>query len=111
MNSKKYYKRKGIRKSRQNKRNSRHKRTKQIRRLKKNKTRRSAGMLGRLRGRSKSSWNPPPRNTTNSYTREIVEEKLYWQIGAYFLLYICVLYELFRERLGHHLQKTNFLRT
>ena len=76
MNSKKYYKRKGIRKSRQNKRNSRHKRTKQIRRLKKNKTRRSAGMLGRLRGRSKSSWNPPPRNTTNSYTREIVEEKL-----------------------------------
>ena len=41
---------------------------------------------------------------------EIVEEKLYWQIGAYFLVYICVFYELFRERLGHHLQKTNFLR-
>ena len=47
----------------------------------------------------------------SAYGLEIVEEKLYWQIGAYFLVYICVFYELFRERLGHHLQKTNFLRT
>ena len=47
----------------------------------------------------------------SAYGVEIVEEKLYWQIGAYFLVYICVFYELFRERLGHHLQKTNFLRT
>ncbi len=47
----------------------------------------------------------------SAYGVEIVEEKLYWQIGAYFLVYLCVFYELFRERLGHHLQKTNFLRT
>lgn len=86
MNSKKYYKRKGIRKSRQNKRHRRHRKTKQIRRLKRNKTRRRAGMLGRFACRSKSSWNPPPRNTTssvlgakkstNQLTREQVEKDL-----------------------------------
>ncbi len=89
MKSKKYYKRKGIRKSRQNKRNRsyrRHRKTKQIRRLKKNKTKRTAGMLGLLTGRSKSSWNPPEKNTTervlgakkstNQMTRKQVEKDL-----------------------------------
>lgn len=75
MPSKKYYKRKGARKSKKS-HHKRHRRTRQGRRLRRNKTRRrTAGMLGRLTG-SKSKWNPPPRNTTNSYTREIVEEKL-----------------------------------
>ena len=86
MNSKKYYKRKGSRKSHQNKRHRRHRKTKQFRRLKRNKTRRRAGMLGRLTGRSKSSWNPPAKNTTqsvlgakkstNKLTRKQVEKDL-----------------------------------
>ena len=86
MNSKKYYKRKGSRKSHQNKRHRRHRKTKQFRRLKRNKTRRTAGMLGRLTGRSKSSWNPPAKNTTqsvlgakkstNQLTRKQVEKDL-----------------------------------
>lgn len=86
MNSKKYYKRKGSRKSRQNKRYRRHRKTKLISRLKRNKTRRRAGMLGRLTGRSKSSWNPPAKNTTksvlgakksaNKLTRKQVEKDL-----------------------------------
>lgn len=85
MNSKKYYKRKGTRKYRQNKRNRRHRRSRQVRQLRRNKTRR-AGMLGRLTGRTKSSWNPPPRNTTknvlgakkstNQLTRKQVEKDL-----------------------------------
>tara|TARA_A100001015_G_scaffold240253_1_gene273873 strand:- start:450 stop:1010 length:561 start_codon:yes stop_codon:yes gene_type:complete len=70
MNSKKYYKRKRPRKSRQ-------KRTRRYaRRVKKNKTRRTAGMLGLLTGRTKSRWNPPPKNTTNPYTRKLVQEKI-----------------------------------
>lgn len=86
MPSKKYYKRKGSRKSHQNKRHRRHRKTKQFRRLKRNKTRRRAGMLGRLTGRSKSSWNPPAKNTTqsvlgakkptNQLTRKQVEKDL-----------------------------------
>lgn len=84
MPSKKYYKRKGSRKSKKS-HHKRHRRTRQGRQLRRNKTKRRAGMLRRLTG-SKSKWNPPPRNTTknvleakkstNQLTRKQVEKDL-----------------------------------
>ena len=84
MPSKKYYKRKGARKSKKS-HHKRHRRTRQGRRLRRNKTRRTAGMLRRFTG-SKSKWNPPPRTTTknvlgakkstNQLTRKQVEKDL-----------------------------------
>ena len=85
MPSKKYYKKKGSRKSKKS-HHKRYKRTRHVRQFKRNKTRRRAGMLARLTGRSKSSWNPPPKNTTkgvlgakkstNQLTRKQVEKDL-----------------------------------
>jgi alpha-1,6-mannosyltransferase len=44
----------------------------------------------------------------SAYGVEVVEEKIGWQLGAYLLVYGCFFYELFKGRLGHHLQKSNF---
>ena len=85
MPSKKYYKRKGARKSKKS-HHKRHRRTRHGRRLRRNKTRRrTAGMLRRFTG-SKSKWNLPPKNTTknvleakkstNKLTRKQVEKDL-----------------------------------